>query len=75
MGLLYKASPDGCQHRFTNPAEAKALPCEQASALVFTGIRSSLHHARQTQLPQELGTSGTCQIFGQPGTILGFSLS
>ncbi len=34
VGLLYKAEPDGCQHRFTNPAEAKALPHEQASALV-----------------------------------------
>ncbi len=34
IGLLYKAYPDGCQHRFTSPAEAKALPHEGASALV-----------------------------------------
>ncbi len=27
--------PDGCQHRFTDPAEAQALPQEGASALVF----------------------------------------
>jgi len=26
--------PNGCQHRFANPAEAKALPHEGASALV-----------------------------------------
>ena len=30
-----KAYPSGCQHRFTNPAETKALPCEGASALVI----------------------------------------
>jgi len=35
IGLLYKAYPDGCQHRFTNPAEAKALPRQGASALVL----------------------------------------
>ncbi len=42
--------------------EAKALPREQASALVFTRIHSSLQQAQQTQLPQEHGTSGTCQM-------------
>ena len=29
--------PNGCQHRFTSPAEAKALPHEGASALVKVG--------------------------------------
>ena len=33
IGLLYKAYPDGCQHKFTDP-EAKALPREGALALV-----------------------------------------
>jgi len=32
---LYKAYPDGCQYRFTNLAEAKALTREGASALVM----------------------------------------
>ena len=32
--MLYKAYANGCQHRFTNPAEAKALPHEGASVLV-----------------------------------------
>ena len=35
IGLLNKAYPDGCQHRFTNPAETKALPHEGASFLSF----------------------------------------
>ena len=30
MALLYKAYPDGCQHKSTNPAEAKSLPYEGA---------------------------------------------
>ena len=34
IGLVYKAYPDGCQQRCTNPAEAKALPHEGALALV-----------------------------------------
>lgn len=28
IGLLYKAQPYGCQHRFTQSAEAKAPPHE-----------------------------------------------
>ena len=35
IGLLYKAAPHGCKHRFTNPAEAKAPPHEAALALVI----------------------------------------
>ncbi len=35
IGLLYQAYPDGCQYRFTNLAEAKALTREGASALVM----------------------------------------
>ncbi len=34
LGLLYKAQPKGCQHRFTDPAETKALPHEGALALL-----------------------------------------
>ncbi len=33
-GLLYKASPNGCQHRYISCAEAKALPSEGALAHV-----------------------------------------
>jgi hypothetical protein len=36
IGLLHKVYPNGCQHRSTNPVEAKALPHEGASALVST---------------------------------------
>lgn len=32
---LVQGNPDGCQHRFTSPAEAKALPREGVSALVI----------------------------------------
>jgi len=35
IGMLYKAAPNGCQHRFTNPADAKNLPHEGALALVM----------------------------------------
>ena len=31
---IVQGYPDGCQHRFASPAEAKALPREGASALV-----------------------------------------
>ena len=34
IGLLY----NGCQHRFTDPAEAKALPHEGPSALVIVSL-------------------------------------
>ena len=39
IGLLYKAEPDGCQHRFTNFAEAmaQALPYDKASPFVKAG--------------------------------------
>jgi len=32
---LYKAAPNGCQHRVENPAEAKTLPYDGALALVM----------------------------------------
>ena len=35
IGLLYMTYPNGCQHRCTSPAEAKALPREGTSALVM----------------------------------------
>ncbi len=34
---IVQGYPDGCQHRFTSPAEAKALPHEGALALVIIG--------------------------------------
>ena len=40
IGLLYKAYPDGCQHRVMNPAQAKALPREGASALIIAVVQS-----------------------------------
>ena len=40
--LLYKAQPDGCQHRFTNPAETKAPPHEGASSLKALSAYDSL---------------------------------
>lgn len=33
---MYKAEPDGCQHRLTIPAETKVLPREDASAVEFS---------------------------------------
>ena len=35
---IVQGYPDGCQHRFTNTAEAKTLPHEGASALVIIGV-------------------------------------
>ena len=34
---IVQGYPIGCQHRFTSPAEAKAIPHEGASALVIIG--------------------------------------
>ena len=34
IGMIVPAYPNGCQHRFTSPAEAKALPHEGPSAVV-----------------------------------------
>ncbi len=35
MVAIVQGYPNGCQHRFTSPAEAWALPHEGAAALVM----------------------------------------
>jgi len=50
---LYKASTDGCQHKFTFPAESKALPHEGALALVRMSCLPMLYIARQTALERQ----------------------
>ena len=58
-GLLYKAYPNACQHRFTSPAEAKALPCEGALALVI----EQAHMPRVTLLPGKGNASAYSRMF------------
>ncbi len=63
-GLLYKASPDGCRHKFTKPAETKALPHEGASALVRMSCLPMLYiavlvHGRNQQSGAEV-SCGKC---------------
>ncbi len=62
MGLLYKAYPDGCQHRFTSPLEAKALPCEWSLALVM-----SSHHSSLQVTPDQLMTALTTRAIETMG--------
>jgi len=53
IGIFYKASPNGCRHKFTNPVEAKALPHEGASALVRVSCLPMLYIARQTAVERQ----------------------
>ena len=49
IGLLYMAYPNGCQHTIFIPAEAKAVPYQGASLLVYC-IPSLVSNQRLVQV-------------------------
>ena len=71
IGLLYMAYPNGCQHTIFIPAEAKAVPHQGASLLVYC-IPSLVSNQRLVQvnvtlraaaLGDSFMTAEKCKIF------------
>ncbi len=62
--LIVQGYPNGCQHRFTSPAEAEALPREGASAHVIYPLTISAQSAQTCRIIASL--TGSYKVSAKP---------